>query len=115
LEKKIILNYDSIDKNRPLQVAYWLVNPYYERIYESVGDKTELIELRTQFLSKEFWEYTVNALTDRIENNYGYQSIKMEFLSVINGLFKCNITPEVKTLLGKANAAMQKIRQMQIQ
>lgn len=113
--EKIILSYDSIGKNRPLQVAYWLVNPYYERIYESLGDKSDLIELRAEFLSKEFWEYTITALNNRIENNFGYQSINMEFLSVVNGLFKCNITPEVKALLGKVNSALQKIRLMQKQ
>lgn len=112
---KIISDYDSIGKNRPLQVAYWLVNPYYERIYESTGNKTDLIELRADFLSKEFWEYVVNELNSRIENNYGYHTIDMEFLSVVNGLFKCNITPDVKVLLGQANAALLKIRRMQNQ
>lgn len=111
---KIISDYDSIDKNRPLQVAYWLVNPYYERIYQSVGNKSDLLELRTDFLSKDFWEYVVDSLTSRIENNFGYESINMEFLSVINGLFKCDITPDVKTLLGKANAALQKIKKMKM-
>jgi len=80
-----------------------------------VGNKSDLLELRTDFLSKDFWEYVVDSLTSRIENNFGYESINMEFLSVINGLFKCDITPEVKTLLGKANAALQKIKKMKMQ
>ncbi|MBB6630652.1 hypothetical protein [Clostridium algidicarnis] len=112
---KIISDYDSIEKNRPLQVAYWLVNPYYERIFESTGDKTDLIELRTDFLSKEFWEYVVDSLTNRIETNFGYQLIDMEFLAVVNGLFKCDISPDVRVLLGKANAALQQIKKMQRQ
>lgn len=110
---KIISDYDSVEKNRPMQLAYWLVNPYYERIYESICDKTDLMELRTDFLSKEFWEYVVESLTKMIENNFGYESINMEFLAVINGLFKCDISPDVKVLLGKANAALQKIKRMQ--
>ena len=110
---KITSEYDSIGKNSPLQVAYWLVNPYYEKIYESTGDKSALIELRNDFLSKEFWEYTVSSLNNMIENKFRYQSINMEFLSVVNGLFKCDVTPEVKVLLGKANAALQKIKMMQ--
>ena len=80
-----------------------------------MGNKSDLLELRTDFLSKDFWEYVVDSLTSRIENNFGYESINMEFLSVINGLFKCDITPEVKTLLGKANAALQKIKKMKMQ
>ena len=112
---KTIFTYDSIGKNRPLQVAYWLVNPYYERIYESTGNKSDLIELREDFLSEKFWEYVVNELNQRIENDFGYDLINMEFLSVINGLFKCNITPEVKKLLGKANLLLRQIRDMQEQ
>ncbi len=112
---KIISDYDTIGKNRPLQVAYWLVNPYYEGIYESTGNKTDLIELRADFLSQEFWEYVVNELNKRIESNFGYNSIDMEFLSVVNGLFKCDITPEVKKLLGKVNALLHQIKNMQEQ
>lgn len=112
---KIISDYDYIGKNRPLQVAYWLVNPYYERIYESTGNKADLIELREDFLSKDFWEYVVGELNIRIEDNFGYHSIDMEFLSVVNGLFKCDVTQDVKELLGQANAALRKIRKMQNQ
>jgi len=112
---KIISDYDFVGKNRPLQVAYWLVNPYYERIYESTGNKTDLIELRADFLSKDFWEYVVGELNSRVENNFGYHSIDMEFLSVVNGLFKCNITPDVKALLGKTNALLRQIKKMQDQ
>jgi hypothetical protein len=93
---KIISNYDSIEKYRPIQVAYWLVNPYYEKIYEAVDDKKELLELRNQFLSKEFWLYVLNVLNDIIETGYDYRRINMEFISIVNGLFRCNITDDVK-------------------
>ena len=33
-----------------------------------------------------------------------------EFLSVVNGLFKCNVSPETKNGLGKVNGALQKIK-----
>ncbi|WEV18189.1 hypothetical protein [Clostridium perfringens] len=112
---KTIMDYDYIGKNRPIQVAYWLVNPYYERIYESKGDKKVLLELRADFLSKEFWEYVISKLECRIEEHFGYDEINMEFLSVVNGLFKCDITPEVKKLLGKVNALLHKIKNMQVQ
>lgn len=39
----------------------------------------------------------------------------MEFLSVVNGLFRCNVTPEVKQTLGGVNAALQKIKNLQQQ
>lgn len=109
---KTIHEYDTIDRYRPIQVAYWLVNPYYEKIYEQVDDKKDLLELRAEFLSKEFWEYVLATLDDVIEQGYDYKNINMEFISVVNGLFKCNISQEVKQLLGKANAALRKIQEL---
>lgn len=109
---KIISNYDSIEKYRPIQVAYWLVNPYYEKIYEAVGDKKDLLELRSQFLSKEFWLYVLNVLNDIIQTGYDYRRINMEFISIVNGLFRCNITDEVKRILGQVNATLQRIKVM---
>ena len=39
----------------------------------------------------------------------------MEFLSVVKGLFRCNINTDVKQILGKVNAALLKIKDMQQQ
>lgn len=109
---KIISNYDSVDKYRPIQVAYWLVNPYYEKIYDAVGDKNELLDLRSQFLSKEFWLYVLNVLNDVIQAGYNYRNINMEFISIVNGLFRCNVSEEVKVILGQVNAALQRIKSL---
>lgn len=35
---KLISEYDTMEKYRPIQVVYWIVNPYYEKIYEQVED-----------------------------------------------------------------------------
>lgn len=113
--KKTIANYDAIERYRPIQVTYWLVNPYYEKIYGQVDDKKDLLELRDEFLSKEFWEYVLKRLNDVISTGYDYLGINMEFLSVVKGLFRCNITPEVKQALGKVNATLLKIQDVQQQ
>ena len=110
---KTIADYDTLDTYRPIQVAYWLVNPYYEKIYEQIDDKNDLLELRNEFLCNEFWEYVYERLNDIINEGYGYLGINMEFLSVVNGLFRCNIAPEVKQTLGRVNAALQKIKNLQ--
>ena len=113
--KKIITDYDTMERYRPIQVAYWLVNPYYEKIYGQVDDKKDLLELRNEFLSKEFWEYVLGRLNNVIDQGYDYLRINMELLSVVKGLFKCNITSDVKQVLGKVNAALLKIKTMQQQ
>ena len=110
---KTIADYDTLDTYRPIQVAYWLVNPYYEKIYEQIDDKNDLLELRNEFLCNEFWEYVYERLNDIINEGYGYLGINMEFLSVVNGLFRCNIAPEVKQTLGRVNAELQKIKNLQ--
>lgn len=110
--QKTIHSYDTIERYRPLQVAYWLINPYYEHIYEAVEDKTDLLELRADFLSKDFWEYTLDKLNNVISEGFDYLSINDEFGSVVNALFKCNIGSDVKVVLGKVNRAFSEIRKM---
>ncbi|RGK71676.1 hypothetical protein [Enterocloster bolteae] len=110
--QKTIHSYDMVERYRPLQVAYWIINPYYEHIYEAVEDKTDLLELRADFLSKSFWEYALDKLNSVISEGFDYLYINDEFGSVINALFKCNIGNDVKTVLGKVNKAFSEIRKM---
>jgi len=112
---KLISDYDTVEKYRPIQVVYWLVNPYYEKIYEQIEDKSDLLELREEFLSKEFWEYVLESLNNIINQGYDYKNINMEFMSIVKGLFRCNISQEVKQILGKVNAALRKIEEMKEQ
>lgn len=109
---KLISEYDRLEKYRPIQVAYWIVNPYYEKIYEQVEDKSDLLELREVFLSKAFWEYVLNKLNDIISSGYDYKKINMEIISIVKGLFRCNVSPETKVVLAKVNAALHTIKNL---
>lgn len=106
---KIISEYDSVETYRPIQVAYWLVNPYYEKIYEQIEDKAELLSLREEFLSKDFWAYVLERLTAVKERGFDYLNINKEFSAVVRALFRCDITDETRTLLGRVNALMNQI------
>ena len=101
--QKIVSEYDGMRTYRPIQVAYWLVNPYYEKIYGQVEDKSDLLSLRDEFLSKEFWEYVYERLSEVKQQGYDYLNINREFSSVIKALFRCNISNETKQVLGKVN------------
>ena len=107
--QKIIFEYDGMRKYSPIQVAYWLVNPYYENIYEQVDDKDDLLSLRDEFLSKEFWEYVHQRLSEVIQQGYDYLHINRELSSVINALFRCNISDETKQVLCKVNTLTNRI------
>lgn len=71
--------------------------------------------MRNEFLSKEFWDYVLQRLNWVINQGYDCLGINMEFLSVVNGLFSCDISTEVKQVLQKVNAALSRIRDMQQQ
>lgn len=108
--KKTIHTYDALENYRPIQVTYWLINPYYEKIYGQVDDTTELLALRNDFLSKEFWEFVLERLNDITSTGWDYISVSDEFLSVVKGLFKCNLSHDVRNILGNVHAALVKIK-----
>lgn len=109
--EKLISEYDSIEKYRPIQVAYWIVNPYYEKIYEQVDQKNDLLQLRNIFLSSDFWTYVLNKLNSIISSGC-YYKMSNEFESIVKGLFKCSISDDTRLVLSKVNAALNKIKNM---
>ena len=107
---KTTFTFDIIESYRPLQVAYWLLNPYYEKIYSQVADISELLSLRSDFLSKDFWEFVLKRLDQVVSDGWDYMFISNEFLSVVNGMFKCNISSDTKKILGKVHAKLVEIK-----
>ena len=69
--------------------------------------------MRKEFLSEEFWQYVLKKLNGIIAQGYDHLDINMEFLSVVKGLFSCNISREVKQILKEVNKALLKIKDMQ--
>lgn len=109
---KLILDDDRCEKYRPIQIVYWIVNPYYEKLYESVGDKNDLLRLRSKLLSNEFWEYVLKKLDGIITTGFDYLNINSEFYAVVKGLFNCQVTCETKITLGRVNSKLTMIKKM---
>ena len=103
------LDYDSVERLSPIQFAYWLVNTYYEEIYARVGNVAELIELRADFISNDFWLFVLDKLDDVIKTGYDYLGIDREFFAVVKGLFRCDLPGDTKATLAKVNAALSQI------
>jgi len=103
-------DYDSIEMLRPMQFAYWLINPYYEEIYGRVGNVSTLNDLRADFLSNDFWLYVLDKLYDVINTGWDYLFIDQEFFSVVRGLFSCDLPTNTKPTLAKVNAALSQIK-----
>ena len=104
-----ILNSHFVEENDVyVQLGYTKGN--YEKIYGQVDDTTELLALRNDFLSKEFWEFVLERLNDITSTGWDYISVSDEFLSVVKGLFKCNLSHDVRNILGNVHAALVKIK-----
>jgi hypothetical protein len=106
---RIHSDYDSMENYRPIQIIYWLINPYYENIYEQIASKVELIELRNDLLSVDFWTYILNKLKEVQKEGFDYLHLDREFTSVVKGIFLCNLSNELKTILGQVNAILEQI------
>lgn len=104
--------HDSVERFRPMQFAYWLVNPYYEEIFARVGDAAKLRELRSDFLSNNFWLFVFGKLDEIIKTGYDFKHIDHEFYSIVKALFDCDLTDETKKTLVKVNAALSQIEKM---
>lgn len=77
------LNY-AVNKYKPIQVVYWLINPTYETIYKKAYDITLLETVRAILLDKAFWSFCNDKIDDCINCGYNYLSIGQEFNSCVN-------------------------------
>ena len=97
--QKMIFEYDNIEIVDPMQTIYWLINPYYENIYnQTIGD-AKLYELRNIFLSEDFWKYVLNRLKSVKSQGYDYLLISKKTPSIIYSLFKCNLSSATRDVL----------------
>lgn len=107
---KLVASHGSISRFRPIQVVYWLLNPYYENIYSQVDSTEKLLELRGILMSKAFWSSVLNDLIETKNRGYGLHKIDGEFEAIINGMFNAGVDADTKKVLAQINATMKDIR-----
>lgn len=111
LGKRTHMDYDAINIFNPIQMVYWIVNPYYEKLYEQVADKSELLNLRADLLSEAFWNYVLQELKSVISAGYDYKNIGSTFQSIAKGLFSCTYDANVKRKLADVSRELKSISQ----
>ena len=96
--QRMHLSYDSLDQYNPIQFLYWIINPYYEKIAQtmSVDDKVKII--RGYLYSEDFWKYAYNQIQQDISLGKTFDS---DVNSAVKCIFQCPITTESKRWLGK--------------
>lgn len=104
--QQTFFDYDWAERFRPIQIIYWLLNPYYEKLYCSVGEKENLLIIRDTILNATFWKFVENELQE-LKTSKGYTGcISKEFISVVKGLFRCSIDNETKKALTSVHSLL---------
>lgn len=89
----------------PLQLFYWIFNPYYEKFLNNV----KLNTIREEVCSLKFWKYIKGKLVAIKE--FGFRKFdSTKFQMIINRIFKFTMTDDVKKIVGEVNAELNVYR-----
>lgn len=94
------LSYDSLDQYNPIQFLYWIINPYYEKISQTMSVDAEVKKIRGYLYNEDFWKYAYNKIQQDVSLGKTFDS---DVNSAVKCMFKCPLTTEAKRWLGKIN------------
>ena len=103
--ERLHLSFDSLDQYRPIQFLYWIINPYYEKIFQTMSADAAVKRIRDYLYHEDFWKYTYSKMKQDIECGNRFDP---EVLSAINCMFKCPLSSEAKKLLSKIHSILSK-------
>ena len=98
--RRMHLSYDSLDQYNPIQFLYWIINPYYEKIAQTMSVDDEVKKIRGYLYSEDFWMYVHNKIQQDISLGIAFNP---DVNSAVKCMFKCPLTTEAKCWLGKIN------------
>lgn len=101
--RRIHLSYDSLDQYSPIQFLYWIINPYYEKIFQTMLVGNEVRKIRSYLYSEDFWKYAYDRMQQDISR---VTSFDLEVNSAVKCMFKCPLTPDAKKWLGKIHSIL---------
>ena len=105
--KRIHSDYDSFDIHNPIQVVYWIVNPYYEQLYHDIdGQADSITRLRSMLLSEGFWRFVLGELSK--DSMFAHQ-IDENFKCIVKGLFSCEASKETKQALAAVHKKVHEL------
>lgn len=86
----------------PLQLFYWIFNPYYEKYL----DTEKLNEIRKVVCSYGFWDFVAKKFPTK--GAFIYKRFKAEeFQKIINRMFKMNLEDGVRQVIIRVNAKLK--------
>lgn len=96
--RRMHLSYDSLEQYNPIQFLYWIINPYYEKIFQTMSVDNEVKKIRGYLYSENFWRYTYNKIQRDMLLGRKFDP---DVNSAVKCMFKCPLTTESKRWLGK--------------
>ncbi len=77
------MGFPDIYKVPPMQFAYWILNPYYNKIYEEIGYKEELNKVKKLFFNKKVWCKILGDIKEYRKYKYNIHEISREFINMV--------------------------------
>ncbi len=107
--RRMHLSYDSLEQYNPIQFLYWIINPYYEKIFQTISVDDEVKNIRGYLYSEDFWRYTYSKIQQDILLGRKFDS---DVNSAVKCMFKCPLTTESKRWLGKIHNTLNDHKNM---
>lgn len=101
--RRMHLSYDSLEQNNPIQFLYWIINPYYEKVFQTMSLDDEVKRIREYLYSEEFWKYAYSKMQQDILLGRKFDP---DVTSAVKCMFKCPITEESKRWIGKIHSIL---------
>ena len=96
--RRMHLSFDFLEQYNPIQFLYWIINPYYEKIFQTMSVDSEVKKIRRYLYSEDFWKYTYNKIQEDVLMGKNFDP---DVNSAVKCMFKCPLTTESKKWLGK--------------
>ena len=66
-----------------MQFAYWILNPYYNKLYEDIGYKEKLNEVKKLFFNKTVWLEILDDIKECQKYKYNIHEISKGFINMV--------------------------------
>ncbi|MFK4439673.1 hypothetical protein [Paenibacillus sp. RC21] len=109
---RIHAEFDRVFTPDTMQTVYWIVNPYFNPLYEYLGKTNEINEIRNDLCSKEFWEFVDRYLNSYDPDGINYVTIKDNFTSRVKGIigYVKDHNPSAITALSSVHRKLKALR-----
>ncbi len=101
--QRMHLSFDSLEQYNPIQFLYWIINPYYEKIFQSMSVDDDVRKIRSYLYSEDFWVFAYDKVQRDIMLG---REFGPDVTSAVNCMFRCPLSAESRRLLGRIHGIL---------